>query len=145
MNFSSLLLTGICIITALGCSKREVEIEGTYDVSIIWRADSNEGVIFNQTYTIKGNNLTATDEKNEFQMSNFSEQLIPSSYSLNREFNTTVNGVGIAVGNISGSSDNGLVFPFERMLTFYEPHNQPRIEVYLSIQENQVDPVALRQ
>jgi hypothetical protein len=136
MKFSSILLPlGGFLLLFAGCSKPETNIEMTYDVSITWRAGQSEGVIFDQTYTVSGDRKLASDAKNEFQLSNFSEQLIPTAYALNKEFNTEVNGVEITVGNIEASSENGVKFPEARMLTFYEPPNQPRIEIHIKIKE----------
>jgi len=84
---------------------------------------------------VSGDRKLASDAKNEFQLYNFSEQLIPAAYALNKEFNAEVNGVEITVGHIEASSENGVKLPEARMLTFYEPPNQPRIEIHINIKE----------
>jgi len=104
-------------------------------VSIVWRAGQAKGVIFDQIYTVTGDLKLLSDPKNEFQLSNLSDQLVPAAYVLNKEFNTEVNGVEISVGSIEASSENGVEFPEDKMLTFYEPPSQPRIEVHINIQE----------
>jgi len=136
MKFSSILrFSGACLLFFVGCSRPETNIEKTYDVSIVWRAGQSEGVIFDQTYMVSGDRKLASDAKNEFQLYNFSEQLIPAAYALNKEFNAEVNGVEITVGHIEASSENGVKLPEARMLTFYEPPNQPRIEIHINIKE----------
>ena len=136
MKFSAILLSlSLCLLLFAGCSKPEANIEKTYKVSIVWRTGQAEGVIFDQTYAMSGDRKLLSDAKNEFQLSNLSEKLVPSAYVLNKEFNTEVNGVEITVGSIEASSENGVMFPEARMLTFYEPPSQPRIEIHLNIQE----------